>query len=75
VARLRNRRFFSLADLNRAIWKLLEELNNRTMEHLGKSRREFFEELDRPALKPLPAEPYQFATLRQAQGSSGRRPK
>ena len=66
LARLRNRRFFSLADLNRAIRKLLEELNNRTMEHLGKSRREFFEDLDRPALKPLPAEPYQFAIWKKA---------
>jgi len=66
LARLRNRRFFSLADLNRAIRKLLEELNNRTMEHLGKSRREFFEELDRPAHKPLPAEPYEFAIWKKA---------
>lgn len=61
LARLRNRKFFGLAELNHAIRELLEELNNRTMEHLGRSRREFFEELDLPALKPLPAEPYQFA--------------
>jgi len=66
LARLRNRRFFSLAELNQAIRELLEELNNRTMEHLGKSRREFFEELDLPALKPLPAEPYQFALWKKA---------
>jgi transposase len=66
LARLRKRRFFGLAELNRAIRKLLEELNNRTMEHLGKSRREFFEELDRPALKPLPAEPYVFALWKKA---------
>jgi len=66
LARLRNRRFFCLAELNQAIRKLLEELNNRTMEHLGKSRREFFDELDRPALKPLPAEPYVFALWKKA---------
>jgi transposase len=66
LARLRNRRFFALADLNRAIHKLLYELNDRTMEHLGKSRREFFEELDRPALKPLPAERYEFAIWKKA---------
>ena len=61
LARLRNRTFFSLAELNQAIWELLEELNHRTMHHLGKSRRELFEALDRPALKPLPTEPYELA--------------
>jgi len=66
LARLRNRKFFGLADLNQAIRKLLEELNDRTMDHLGKSRAEFFEELDRPALKALPAEPYEFAVWKKA---------
>jgi len=66
LARLRNRTFFGLAELNQAIRELRGELNDRTMEHLGKSRAEFFEELDRPALKPLPAEPYQFAIWKKA---------
>ncbi|MDP2663170.1 MAG: IS21 family transposase, partial [Dehalococcoidia bacterium] len=66
LARLRKRRFFGLADLNQAIRKRLDELNDRTMEHLGKSRREYFDELDRPALKPLPAEPYVFALWKKA---------
>jgi transposase len=38
LARLRHVRFFSLADLNAAIGMLLEELNNRPMRRLGKSR-------------------------------------
>ncbi len=66
LARLRNRTFFGLGELNQAIRKLLEDLNHRTMEHLGKSRYEFFEELDRPALKPLTAEPYEFAVWKKA---------
>lgn len=66
LARLRNRTFFSLAELNQAIRELLEELNTRPMEHLERSRRELFEELDRPALKPLPERPYQFATWKKA---------
>lgn len=66
LARLRNRRFFSLAELNQSICELLQEINDRTMEHLGKSRRAFFEELDRPALRPLPAEPYEFAIWKKA---------
>jgi transposase len=66
LARLRNHTFFSLADLNRAIRELLDELNARQMEHLERSRRELFEELDRPALKPLPEQPYEFATWKKA---------
>ena len=66
MARLRNRRFFSLAELNQAIREQLEKLNGRTMKHLGNSRRELFEELDRPALKPLPIEPYEFAIWKKA---------
>ena len=66
LARLRNRTFFSLADLNQAIRELLDELNVRLMKHLGRSRRELFETLDQPALKPpvsythltLPTTPY-----------------
>ena len=57
LARLRNRTFFSLEELNAAIAVLLEELNGRTMQKIGKSRRELCEQLDRPALKPLPGHP------------------
>ena len=61
LARLRNRRFFSLAELNQAIRELLEDLNGRVTRHLGASRRRLFEEVDRPALKPLPDQAYQYA--------------
>lgn len=61
LARLRNRRFFSLAALNEAIHALLVELNDRPLRSWGRSRRDLFEELDRPALTPLPDEPYQYA--------------
>ena len=65
LARLRNRRFFSLAELNQAIHERLEDLNGRETKHLGASRRKLFEALDRPALKPLPAQPYQYAEWKQ----------
>ena len=55
LARLRDRRFFSLAELNVAIRVLVDELNARLMRKLGASRREFFETIDRPALMPLPS--------------------
>ena len=64
LARLRNRRFFSLAELNRAIWELVADLNARPMRRLGVSRRDLFLELDRPALKELPVEPYEYAEWR-----------
>lgn len=56
LARLRHRTFFSLAELNEAIAELVDDLNNRTMRTYRASRRELFERLDRPALRPLPAE-------------------
>ena len=61
LARLRDRRFFSLAALNEAIRGLLIDLNNRALRSWGRSRRELFDELDRPALTPLPDEPYEYA--------------
>jgi transposase len=61
VARLRHRRFFSLAELNAAIRELVDRLNDRVTRHLGASRRQLFEDLERPALKPLPAVPYVYA--------------
>ena len=66
LAALRNRTFFSLAELNAAIAKLLERLNHRPFRKLPGSRRELFEQLDRPALRPLPAERYVFAQWKKA---------
>lgn len=54
LARLRNRRFFSLAELNAAIAELVAELNARPFKKLPGCRREAFERLDRTALRPLP---------------------
>ena len=65
LARLRNRTFFSLAELNQAIGELLEQLNGRVTRHLGASRHELFEHLDRPALTALPAQPYVYAQWKE----------
>jgi len=61
LARLRNRTFFSLVELNQAIAELLKELNQRPFKKLPGCRREAFEQLDRPAMRPLPTEPYEYA--------------
>lgn len=66
LARLRNRRFFSLADLNAAIRRLVDELNMRVMRGYGASRADLFATIDRPHLQPLPPHPYEFARWKRA---------
>jgi transposase len=66
LARLRHRTFFSLFELNLAIRALLTALNDRPFKKLPGSRRSQFESLDQPALRPLPATPYEYAEWRKA---------
>ncbi len=61
LARLRNRTFHSLTELNDAIWELLVAFNTRPFQKRSGSRRSMFEELDQPALKPLPSVRYVYA--------------
>lgn len=69
LAPLRNQIFFSVGEANRGMASLLHALNQKEMKHLGKSRRELFEELDQPALLPLPERPYEFARWKNARVS------
>lgn len=66
LARLRNTTVFSLDELNRVIHGLLAELNRRAFKKLPGSRRQWFDEVERCALKPLPAERYTFARWKKA---------
>jgi transposase len=66
LARLRNETFFSLGELNERIAELLVDLNSRVMRDYQASRRELFERLDRPALKPLPQRPFVYGTWKSA---------
>ena len=66
IARLRNEKFFSLAEANVAIRRCVDEINVRPFKKMEGSRKELFFELDRPALRPLPPEPYEFATWKVA---------
>lgn len=59
IARLRNRIFHSIAELNAAIEECVEIINQRVMRRYQQSRRDRFESIDRPALLPLPA-PYEY---------------
>ena len=66
LARLRDRQFFSLPELNGAIRQLLEMLNTRPFKKLPGSRHSRFVELDRPTLRPLPERAYEFAQWKTA---------
>ncbi|MFQ5346045.1 MAG: IS21 family transposase [Mariprofundus sp.] len=65
MAALRNRTFFSLAEVNAAIAALLVKLNERPFRKLSGCRRSQFEALDKPVLKALPATPYEYASWKQ----------
>jgi transposase len=61
LGRLRHRTFYSLADINAAIADLMRHLNEeRPIRRLGVTRRQLLEDVDRPALRSLPVEPYEF---------------
>jgi transposase len=65
LGRLRHRTFYSLAEVNAAIGELLIHLNEeRPIRRLGATRRQLLEDIDRPALKDLPIEPYEFSEWR-----------
>jgi transposase len=61
LARLRNRQFFTLDELNAAIGALLIDLNNRPFKKLEGSRASAFASIDRPAMAPLPVTRYEYA--------------
>src|SRR3954470_6866678 len=69
LGRLRHQTFFSLAECNAAIATAVERLNAHPMRRLGVSRRALFESIERPALRPLPAEDYEYAEWRLARVS------
>lgn len=66
LAALRHHTFFSLAELNGAIRELLIQLNQRKFRKLDTTRARLFEEVDRPALRPLPSIPFEFAERKKA---------
>jgi len=65
LAALRNHTFFSIEELNRAIAERLKDLNNRKFQKMNSTRRGLYETIDRPALKPLPSGPYQYAECKK----------
>lgn len=66
LMKLRKRFFFSLAELNQAIRGLLEDLNARSFKQQPGCRRSLFEQIDRPALRPLPKHAFEYIDFKLA---------
>lgn len=64
MARLRDVRLRDLAHADAALAALLPSLNERPMQKLDATRASLFAKLDAPALGPLPAQPWQWATFK-----------
>ena len=69
MARLRDQDFFSLGALNVAIRSCLTELNARPFQKMEGSRLTLFQQLDQPALRPLPAHRYQLGEWKKAKAN------
>jgi len=69
VARLRNRVFENLADLNQAIEELVIAFNDRLMRKLCTSRKVLFLELDRPHASAMPEHVFEFAQWKKVRVS------
>ena len=61
LGRLRNVTFFSLAECNAAITDAVERMNSREMRRLGMSRRQLFEAIERPVMRALPQDDFEYA--------------
>lgn len=60
LARLRHSTFYSIVQLNYKINELMPLYRDKKMKRLGVSRQELFDTIDKPALKPLPANEYEY---------------
>jgi transposase len=66
LARIRNEVFHSLGQLNARLLELLIDLNARVMRRYGRSRRDLFEQMERAALRPLPATRFEYVDWAKA---------
>lgn len=66
LARLRNQRFFSLEELNERIAELVDDFNARVMRKYGYSRRQLFDQVERSALRALPADRFEYCEFIKA---------
>ncbi len=66
IAKLRNKKFFSMDEMNHAIAELLEKFNASPFQKRDGSRLSVFQEEESPFLQSLPVLPYEYAHWKQA---------
>jgi len=66
LAHFRHQKIFSVNEANDKVSDILDKYNNKVMKHIGKSRTQLFEELDKPELRPLPANRYIYEQFKIA---------
>ena len=62
-ARLRNQIFFSIEELNEALWEQLDVFNMKNFQGRDYSRQQLFEEIEKQYLRPLPAQSYEMKSF------------
>ena len=66
IAALRDEQFFSLAELNAAIWQKLYEFSRKPFQKKEGTRYDIYKTEELPLLLPLPQSPYELAEWKQA---------
>ena len=69
LARIRDRQFFSLDELNQTLGELLDQYNERKLQGLNESRRSLFEKVEKESLRPLPGQRYEIAEWKKAKSN------
>lgn len=65
-APLRNRVFYSIDELNQAIYELLDVHNEQKLQGRDESRKSLFEKYEKEHLQPLPQQPYELKEYQKA---------
>jgi hypothetical protein len=65
-APLRNQIFQSLQELNKAIAKQVELFNDRPFKNKAGTRKQLFEQHEKPLLKPLPSSVYEIKSITES---------
>jgi transposase len=66
LAPLRNRQFFSVAEINDALGQGADKFISEPFQKMEGNRKSLFEQIDKPALMPLPATTYEYADWKEA---------
>lgn len=66
LAPLREEKFYNVADLNAAMWKLLSGYHQKLMQLIGRTRLEIFQNEEKPQLQALPKDRFQFSIWKEA---------